>query len=155
VRKWTLNSYLKCQNSIPDAKRVTSKKHMGVPPPLCSPKVKKGSCRIVEHKMSFYFMYCTTLFDDYYWQKIIITKASVVWKSVQYVHCVMQTCITVKLGGNEKHKSMWKTRKCYEMRGEILKIKRGNNYFADIEIPFLGGKVNLGWFSTESEYFRK
>src|SRR6218665_1898079 len=39
------NSYLKRQNFIPDAKRVTSKKTLGgewVPPPLGSPKVKNS-----------------------------------------------------------------------------------------------------------------
>ena len=36
-------------------------------------------------------------------------------------HCLMHTCIMVQLGGNEKHRKYVKTRKFYEIRGEICK----------------------------------
>src|SRR6218665_2576568 len=48
-------------------------------------------------------------------------------RGVQYMNCVMHKCITVKLGGNEKHIIL-------RNQGEICK-SMGNNNFPDI-----GGK---------------
>ena len=41
-------------------------------------------------------------------------------RGVQYVNCVMHKCIMVKVGGHEKHRKYAKTRKFYEIMGEIF-----------------------------------
>jgi len=41
-------------------------------------------------------------------------------RGVQYVHCVMQKYIMVKIGGNEIHVKYVTTRKFYEISGEFL-----------------------------------
>jgi|SRR6218665_1343034 len=46
----------------------------------------------------------------------LVPTCPLVHRGVQYVHCVMQTCIAVKVGGNEKHIHLKYVKSTYILR---------------------------------------